>query len=311
DAAREGYGAGVRAVFEAGSRLAGVRGTVADLLDVPPGLERAVEAVLGERLQWVVVDRFEHARAAVEYLATRRAGAATFVPLEHLRNGGSRGAPPISPHDEAANPALAWVARAIGGPAPSLVHHLLGQVAVVRHLDAAEALWRRNGVVATYVTRAGEVLSPAGALTGGRRDGERHVNEQSLLGRKRAIRQLADEVGALGRNVEESQQRLHALEVAVDSLRARQGMLQVSVHAQETARLSGGKDLEATRRESERVIRHLETLEAEARLVSAESVETDGELTSLEGRLSDIEARESSLEREMTTLRERLEVDQA
>src|SRR5207244_13028916 len=59
------------------------------------------------------------------------------------------------------------------------------------------------------------------------------------------------------------------------------------------------------------VIRHLETLEAEARLVSAESVETDGELTSLEGRLSDIEARESSLEREMTTVRERLEVDQA
>src|SRR5207253_4267014 len=138
DAAREGYGAGVRAVFEAGTRLAGVRGTVADLLEVPPGLERAVEAVLGERLQWVVVDRFEHARAAVEYLATRRAGAATFVPLEHLHNGGSA-------HDEAANPGLAWVAKAIGGPAPSLVHHLLGQVAVVDHLDAAEALWRPSG----------------------------------------------------------------------------------------------------------------------------------------------------------------------
>src|SRR5207248_384722 len=124
DAAREGYGAGVRAVFEAGTSLVGGRGTVADLLEVPPGLERAVEAVLGERLQWVVVDRFEHARAAVEYLATRRAGAATFVPLEHLQNGGSRGAPPISPHGEAANLALAWVARAIGGRAPSLVPHL-------------------------------------------------------------------------------------------------------------------------------------------------------------------------------------------
>src|SRR5439155_316290 len=34
DAAREGYGAGVRAVFEAGTSLAGVRGTVADLLEV-------------------------------------------------------------------------------------------------------------------------------------------------------------------------------------------------------------------------------------------------------------------------------------
>src|SRR5438034_1046069 len=76
ETAREGYGAGVRAIFDAGASLAGVRGTVADLLEVPPGLERAVEAVLGECLQWVVVDRFEHARAAVEYLANRRAGAA-------------------------------------------------------------------------------------------------------------------------------------------------------------------------------------------------------------------------------------------
>ena len=303
---REGYGSGVRSLFSGhgAAAVAGVIGTVADLLDVPAGLEAAVEAVLGDRLQWVIVDRFEQGRAALSYLEREGAGAATLLALETLR--ASAATPPLDD-----DPEIVWADRLIGGPRPELVRHLLGRVGVVRHLDAAEALWRRNGVVATYVTRAGEVLSPAGALTGGRRDGERHVNEQSLLGRKRAIRQLADEVGALGRDVEESQRRLHALEVAVDSLRARQGMLQVSVHAQETARLSGGKDLEATRRESERVLRHLETLEAEARLVSAESVETDGELTSLEGRLSDIEAREGSLEREMTTLRERLEVDQA
>ncbi len=303
---REGYGSGVRSLFSGhgAAAVAGVIGTVADLLDVPAGLEAAVEAVLGDRLQWVIVDRFEQGRAALSYLEREGAGAATLLALETLR--GSAAPPPLED-----DPEIMWADRLIGGPRPELVRHLLGRVGVVRHLDAAEALWRRNGVVATYVTRAGEVLSAAGALTGGRRDGERHVNEQSLLGRKRAIRQLADEVGVIGGNVEESQRRLHALEVAVDSLRARQGMLQVSVHAQETARLSGGKDLEATRRESERVLRHLETLEAEARLVSAESVETDGELVSLEGRLTDIEAREGSLEREMATLRERLETDQA
>src|SRR5712692_7904170 len=80
--AREGYGAGVRAVFGEGraAAMAGVVGTVADLLEVPPGMERAIEAVLGERLQWVVVERFEHARAAVAYLRERSLGAATFLP---------------------------------------------------------------------------------------------------------------------------------------------------------------------------------------------------------------------------------------
>src|SRR5712664_945593 len=209
DAAREGYGAGVRAIFEAGTSLAGVRGTVADLIEVPPGLERAVEAVLGERLQWVVVDRFEHARAAVEYLATRRAGAATFVPLEHLHDGGGEGASPNPPRDRAENRAanlgLTWVAKAIGGPAPSLVDHLLGQVAVVDHLDAAEALWRRNGVVATYVTPAGEVLSPAGRLRGGASATDEGAAEHSLLSRKRHLRELDEEVVRLTADVEARQ----------------------------------------------------------------------------------------------------------
>src|SRR5216110_2324031 len=79
--AREGYGAGVRAVFREGrvAALTGVVGTVADLLEVPAGMERAIEAVLGERLQWVVVERFEHARAAVEYLREHALGSATFL----------------------------------------------------------------------------------------------------------------------------------------------------------------------------------------------------------------------------------------
>src|SRR5437899_6373397 len=123
---REGYDSGVRAIFEAAGEegqagVEGVVGTVADLLDVPPELERAVEAVLGERLEWVVVERYEHARAAVAYLQEQGAGAATFLPLEHL--------PPaeVMPDEDGAR----CVARQVAACNDSLVHFLLGQVAVV------------------------------------------------------------------------------------------------------------------------------------------------------------------------------------
>src|SRR5213594_3568862 len=131
--AREGYGAGVSAVFGEGraAALAGVVGTVADLLEVPPGMERAIEAVLGERLQWVVVERFEHARAAVAYLQERSLGAATFLPLEHL---------PVADGPGPDDNGVRWVTRSVGANAPHLVHHLLAQVAIVDHLDEAEAL---------------------------------------------------------------------------------------------------------------------------------------------------------------------------
>ncbi|HZI83042.1 MAG TPA: hypothetical protein VFF44_03960, partial [Casimicrobiaceae bacterium] len=195
EAAREGYGAGVRAVFDAEAGLSGVRGTVADVLEVPSGLERAVEAVLGERLQWVVVDRFADARAAVEYLARRRGGAATFIPLEHIPDRGDDDAPANLDHDHGVAPGLTWVAKAIGGPVPALIHHFLGGVAIVDDLDAAEAAWRRNGVTATYVTPAGEVLSPAGRLRGGTVD--EGASDQSLLTRKRQLRELDEDVARL------------------------------------------------------------------------------------------------------------------
>jgi chromosome segregation protein len=311
DAAREGYGAGVRAVFEAGSSLTGVRGTVADLLEVPPGLERAVEAVLGERLQWVVVDRFEHARAAVEYLATRRAGAATFVPLEHLHNGGSRGAPPIPPHGEA-NPGLAWVAKAIGGPAPSLVHHLLGQVAVVDHLDAAEALWRRNGVVATYVTPAGEVLSPAGRLRGGAgAAADEGAGEHSLLARKRQLRELDEEVARLIADVETRQVAAAALAAELTTLRARLGGLDHDLQARQAERVGSEKDIEQAVREHERVQRHLETLGSELHQVETEAQETAALLAQLEQHVEAAREAEARQEAAMATARATIETAQA
>src|SRR5437899_113265 len=187
--AREGYGAGVRAVFAEDRRVAllGVVGTVADLLEVPPAMERAIEAVLGERLQWVVVERFEPARTAVAYLRDRGLGSATFLPLEHL---------PVADGPGPDDNGVRWVTRRVGANAPHLVHHLLAQVAIVDHLDEAEALWRRNGVVATYVTPGGEGFGPIGPLDGGENRASA-ATEHSLLARKRQLRDLEGEVQRL------------------------------------------------------------------------------------------------------------------
>ncbi len=302
---REGYGAGVRSLFspQASAAVSGMVGTVADLLEVPPGLEPAVEAVLGDRLQWVIVERFEHARGALAYLERESAGAATLVSLETL--AADSHAEPAGDEGE-----ITWADRLVGGPRPELVRHLLGRVGVVAHLDVAERLWRRPDIVATYVTRAGEVLSSSGALTGGRRQSERQANDHSLLGRKRALRQLSEELGDLALQAEEQQGRLQALDREVESLRGRQEILQVSVHAQETARLTGEKDIEAAHRETERVRRHLETLETEGRQLEGEASTARRELEALEDRMALVTARESDIEREMTSFRTGLEADQ-
>jgi len=301
---REGYGAGVRAIFSkaAAAELRGVIGTVADLLEVPTELEKAVEAVLGDRLQWVVVERFEHARAALSFLGREGAGAATLLPLETLP------APEAVPEDSSE---IRWAARLVGGSRRELLHYLLGGVGIVGHLDQAESLWRRNGVVATYVTPSGEVLSPTGRLTGGRRDSERESNDQSILGRKRAIRQLGEEITGLKRRADAAAAALDALEREVTALRGQQESLHSNYQAQETARLTGQKDLESVEREGERVARHLETLAAERRQIEAERADTVRQLQDLERSLTAAGEREIALDRAMATLREELDAAQA
>jgi chromosome segregation protein len=300
EVAREGYGAGVRAVFADGGAAAldGVVGTVADLLEVEPGLERVVEAVLGERLQWVVVERFEHARAAVAWLRERGSGSATFLPLEKLHDTSARPSPPAG---------LRWVVDHVTARAPRLVHDLLGEVAVVEHLDQAEALWRRNGVVATYVTPAGEVLSPTGRLRGG---SEGATLPQSLLTRKRQLRELEDEVRRLAETVDGEQATVAALGGEVATLRARLGGLEQSVQTRQTDRLASEKDLEQAVREHERVHRHVETIGAESRQVAGEAADTEVLLERLHQHVEAAATAEARHETTMATVRAAIEAAQ-
>jgi chromosome segregation protein len=296
--AREGYGAGVRAVFADGRReLHGIVGTVADLLEVPPGLERAIEAVLGERLQWVVVEQFAHARAAVAYLHDHALGSATFVPLEHLP----------SPSDPGpADNGVRWVARHVSATVPSLVHHLLGQVVVVEHLDEAERLWRRNGVIATYVTPSGEVLGPTGRLHGGGAQAASEA-EHSLLARKRQLRELEAEVERLARVVETGQHEITTLGAEFAGLREQIGELARAVQARLAERLSGDKDVERAGQEYARVQRHVETVETELRQVAREADETSTTLARLSQRIAVARDAEGALEAAATRVRDAIE----
>jgi chromosome segregation protein len=355
--AREGYGAGVRAVFDEGglAKLAGVVGTVADLLEVPVGLDAAIEAVLGERLQWVVVERFEHAREAVAFLGAERAGSATFVPLDTLPAPGrlpadesQRGSTPSDaatseatateesaglgaledgvienglPHDgvtDAGMPNgrvtgegtvgdgtdLRWMAHAVRADSAALLHYLLGRVAVVNHLDTAETLWRRNGIVATYVTPTGEVLSPAGRLRGGSPGPEEAaMSERSLLRRKRTLRELEEQIRDLSASLEMTQAAAGTLESELSRLAEEAAKLGQAIQAGEAARLAAEKDVQQAQRELDRLARHLETIELELGQVPTERAETGSTLAELLGRIACAGRAEDAHEQTMLALR--------
>ena len=207
-----GMYAGVRAVMQAvgGGELQGLPGPVSTLLKVPADLERAIEAALGSQLQDVVARTWDDAQGAIDWLRTRRAGRATFLPLDTLR-------PP---------PVLELPRRdGVVGLASELVAYdedyrpaallLLGRTAVVETLDTARRLLRQLRGSFYLVTLAGEIVRSSGSVTGGE---GREAQGPGLLSRERERRELREQARLLSQLVADDDDILAAAEAKVRSL---------------------------------------------------------------------------------------------
>ena len=263
EASREGYHRGVRAVLsEAPRRGWDLKGAVAEVVRVPRELETAIEVALGGAQQYVIAQRDQDAKAAIEYLKERGLGRATFLPLESLR--------PSSLPEEALrrvreSPGILGIASAlIEAPAPCrpAIDYLLGRVVVAKSLDAAIALARREQRIARIVTLDGDVVVPGGTMTGG----SRPARSEGLVGRSR---------------------QLEELDVAIEECRARAAAAEEALARieDETARLRG----EAGTAEEERRRCELELLAAESRVKESKAL--------LERIEQEVRARRSTLER--------------
>jgi chromosome segregation protein len=303
EAERAGYGQGVRAVFAAARevRLRGVVGTVADLLEVPRDLERAVEAALGERLQWVVVDTFAAAKEALGYLDAEGDGQATFLPLDWLN-----GAPIVDVDAEAGVRGAA--SRLVESRYPSLVGNLLGSTVIVDDLRSAERLYGENGHGTSFVTVDGELLGPPGALGGGR---ARHGGDASLLARKRAIRDLEAAAATLAARLEADLQRARAAEATLAALQAEDRAAASAREAAEAERLTSTKDVEQLGREADRAAAFAEACDVELGQLRSERQAVDGEIAGLRAELQTVEADGARLAAEASRLRAEVDAEAA
>ncbi len=164
----EGVGSGVRGLLEARDggdpAAAGICGVVADLVEVDIEHARAVEAALGSHEQLVVTESFEATTSAIDFLARTEKGKASFLSLDATNGHTSEAGEPL------ADPAI--VGRAlhlVRHPErfAKLLRYLLGDVLVVRDIDAAKRLAAADGCGARYAALDGQLLNRSGVSVGG------------------------------------------------------------------------------------------------------------------------------------------------
>ncbi|MHB8420780.1 MAG: chromosome segregation protein SMC [Myxococcales bacterium] len=301
----EGCDAGARAVMlsrqSGDGRVPGVLGLVADLLRVPRAIEVAVEAVLGERLSHVVVEKGEDAVAAVRFLAESGAGRGVFLPLASAEGE-------ASPAPAAEHPGVVGAAAELVEVAPEhrpVAELLLGDVLVVRDFEAALDL---SGGGWTLVTLQGEVLWPSGSVAGGTFEG-RGAGE---LAQRREIAELAGQLRALEARAIEAAAQRENLAALVRQLAADLEALSKDVHVEALNLAHGEKDAHAAQAELERTGRRIGEVEAERAELAAAVTQLEAECLGLRAALAEAAAlrsergeRLAALERELAELSRR------
>ncbi|HEY2730514.1 MAG TPA: chromosome segregation protein SMC [Polyangia bacterium] len=319
----ESFQKGVRAIMQHREALsasggAGIRGVVADIVQPPPELETAVEAVLGERLGNIIVESHEVGLEAIEFLKQKSEGRSSFIPL------GLRAPVPMAMPTFAAAPAGQVVYDAMSGAAveggagtpvflPTLpmldttvwpkgegvrgplldligydrqydriASYLLGDVVVVENLRRALELWRETQTTKTIVTLDGEVIDPQGVVTGGARESA----VAGVLEQKREIRELEEVVAKLESDMQEALARHVARKQELASITDELERLAAELRADELELFGQQKDLDRATEELHRFETRRAQLEAQAGELGRARADAEGRAASATAALA-------------------------
>jgi len=199
----EGYKVGVRTIMKATDLKARnegrIMGLVADVIQVESKYEQAVEAVLSDTLQYIIVESQRDGKEAVDYLKLKARGRSSFVPIREL-NG---------QNDYKQHNGFPLVRDLISVPDSykPLINMLLGNAALVEDLDQAISAWKENGRDQCLVTPDGDMVDNRGVISGGKLAS----SSRGLLARKREIKEL-------GQKVKECEGKAEALKTKLNTV---------------------------------------------------------------------------------------------
>ncbi len=262
---RAGYSDAVRLLLSTAD--SGIRhlGSVADHLEVLPGRERAVEACLGDLLQYVVVPSWADAEAGLAFTRQHGVGRGGFLVLD---GAVSRPTPP-PPADGLIS--VASVVR-VDGRGEDAIRAEIADCWLAGSYD--EAARAASGSTALIATPEGDVFQGSALVSGGAK-GE----ALGLLASKREIRDLTEQIEAQQAIVERLGAGLGRLDAEITRSETALAEARQELHQHEKAML--GHELQRASRDEEvqRLIRKREVVATERRSAAEEYAVLEARLT--------------------------------
>ena len=261
-----------------------IEGVLASFIQADDSAARAIEAALGAKLQTVLVSDSAVAEALINRLTEKKLGQAAILPKNLIPK------PSGTQVETLPSGATAWALDKVKSEpqVAAIIERLLEKTLIVPDLKTALSL-RASYTSLTFVTLAGEMLSPEGTIQGGAASG----GSTSLLERQNEVRSLEKEVNALQAADEEARFLVATLEKNLELQR---------------------EAVEVSRERLQRQKVELSTLQGQLSLASKEVENFNTRIENVRWERSELEKRETaasgsrqSLESELAASRQRLE----
>lgn len=288
----DGFMLGVKEVLKASRRsiLSGVHGAVAELIRVPEKLELAMETALGASLQHIVMDNEAVSRQAISFLKQRQLGRATFLPLDVIRprniSGGDRS---MVEGVEGFVGIGADLVQFDGRYAP-VVGSLLGNVIIAESLEVANRIAARCQYRYRVVTLEGDVVNAGGSMTGG----SQHKKNSSLLGRKRQLDQLDQEINDTEVQLRKLRQSIQEVKVQLTETQAKLDELRQSGDEKRIEEQRLSSDLKQLEHELRHVLEQVEVADQEKTGFNEENKELEEARANAVKKLAELEEEEKA-----------------
>ena len=265
------------------ANMAGVHGAVGDLGSVDSEYATACETAAGGRLANVVVADDGVGSDCIDYLKSRNAGRATFLPITKMDN---RSLPRL-PND----PGVVDFARNLvdyDSRFESIFSYVLGSTLVVEDMQTARQFMGDYRMV----TLDGDLVERSGAMTGGSGGGSRYSFSHSGGGK---LERIATEIAQLEDKRRTLDSEIRELESDIDDARDRKS------DASETVR-SIEADIERTREEIDDTESEIERLEARLEEIEAEREAVTEEMEAVDKRIEELETEREAVEETIADL---------
>lgn len=160
--ARRGYAQGPRHALNSG--IAGIYGSVADLIRVPEIYRQAISSALGRRAEYIVVDTADTAQKVIAHV--RAAGGwVTVLPLELIEARASTLSHDITQQEGIIDLAVNLIH--FDDAYAQVIYQIFGNTTLIDCMESAVRISRRFKHRPRLVTLEGDTLEGYGAMTGG------------------------------------------------------------------------------------------------------------------------------------------------